>query len=87
MHSEPSAGDVLWMNESLKQPPDIPYLKVIDQADKRNPGLNQRLRALRAGERRVISMKRENAAVKVPVTARLPDRGAGTQTGGLSEHQ
>lgn len=66
---EIETGDVLWMNESLKQLLDIPYLKNIDQADKRNPGLTERLRALQAGESRVISIKRENSAVKVLVTA------------------
>jgi nitrogen fixation/metabolism regulation signal transduction histidine kinase len=66
---EIETGDVLWMNESLKQLLDIPYLKNIDRADKRNPGLTERLRALQAGESRVISMKRENSAVKVLVTA------------------
>lgn len=66
---EIETGGVLWMNESLKRLLDIPYLKNIAQADKWNPQLAERLRALHAGENRVISMKRENRSIKVLVTA------------------
>lgn len=74
---EIETGQVLWMNESLKRLLDIPYLKNIAQADKWNPLLAERLRALRSGENRVIHMKRANRSIKVLVTA------TGFQTNGV----
>lgn len=66
---EIETGQVLWMNESLKRLLDIPYLKNVDQADKWNPLLAERLRALHTGENKVISMKRETRSIKVLLSA------------------
>jgi len=66
---EIESGRILWMNDSLKRLLDIPYLKNIVHADKWTPMLAESLRTLRAGENRVISVKREIRSIRVLITA------------------
>lgn len=66
---ETENGQVLWMNEFLKRLLDIPYLKNVAQINKWDEHLCQKLKEIRTGENKVISIKRGNRQLKVLMNA------------------
>ncbi|HLO91326.1 MAG TPA: HAMP domain-containing sensor histidine kinase [Lentimicrobium sp.] len=62
-------GTVLWMNESLKQLLQLPYLKSIHSLEKREPALYQEVSRLSPGEKLITTLKREKPGVKVVLSA------------------
>jgi nitrogen fixation/metabolism regulation signal transduction histidine kinase len=62
---EISTGEILWMNESLKNLLQIPYLKTIHSLEKRNPKLYAEIIKLNSGETFVSSINRDQATFKV----------------------
>lgn len=66
---EAESGAVLWMNESLKKLIDLPYLRQIDDLEKRDESLYNKLITLKTGESRIIPLKKESSLTKVLLTA------------------
>lgn len=62
---ETESGAILWMNESLKNLLQIPYLKTIHSLEKRNEKLYAEVLALEAGTNRVTEIARENSRYKI----------------------
>lgn len=63
------AGDVMWMNESLKQLLNIPYLKTIHSLEKRDEALYKEIDALKPGESKVLSITTDKNSLKVLLSA------------------
>jgi len=62
-------GDVMWMNESLKQLLNIPYLKSIHSLEKRDKVLFDEIVGLKPGENKVISITTDKNSLKVLLSA------------------
>lgn len=62
-------GDVMWMNESLKQLLNIPYLKSIHSLEKRDEVLFNEIVALKPGENKVVSITTDKNSLKVLLSA------------------
>lgn len=62
---ETESGDILWMNESLKNLLQIPYLKTIHSLEKRNQKLYEEVLLLEPGNNRVTEIVRENSRYKI----------------------
>lgn len=66
---ETESGEILWMNESLKNLLQIPYLKTIHSLEKRNKSLYDQIIALSAGNNLVTSIIRNNTIYKTLLSA------------------
>ena len=66
---EHATGDVMWMNESLKQMLQVPYIKTIQALERRNEGLFHEIKNINPGENKVVSIKSDKAAIKVLLSA------------------
>lgn len=66
---ETEKGKILWMNESLKQLLQVPYLKSIYSLKKREPALYQQILDLQPGEKLITALRKERATVKVVLSA------------------
>ncbi|MEI9945774.1 MAG: ATP-binding protein [Chitinophagaceae bacterium] len=66
---EEKEGDVMWMNESLKQMLQLPYLKTIHSLAKRDQNLYNEIVSLRPGESKVATAHLEKEAFKVLLSA------------------
>lgn len=62
---EINTGDVLWMNESLKNLLNIPYLKTISSLEKRNQELFNEILKLTSGQKTVTPIIKDNNTFKV----------------------
>lgn len=65
---EMASGEVVWMNESLKNMLHLPYLKTIHSMEKRDAELYQVLIALRPGETRIANAVLDKGSFKVLVS-------------------
>lgn len=66
---ETGSGEILWMNESLKNLLQIPYLKTIHSLDKRNAELYAQIIELGSGNNVVTSIKKDKNVYKVLLSA------------------
>lgn len=66
---EIETGNVMWMNESLKQLLKIPYLKTIQSLDKRDANLCTRVVDLKPGENSVIDIHIDRNLLKILISA------------------
>ncbi len=66
---EVASGDILWMNESLKNLLQIPYLKTIHSLSKRNQNLHDEITGLSSGDRHVSSIVKDQTTFKVLLSA------------------
>ena len=66
---ETGNGEILWMNESLKNLLNIPYLKTIHSLEKRNKSLYEQIIALSPGHNTVCSVTRDKGLSKVLLSA------------------
>jgi signal transduction histidine kinase len=66
---ETESGEILWMNESLKNMLHIPYLKTIHSLEKRNPTLYKELVQLGIGDSKVTVLNREINDLKILLSA------------------
>lgn len=66
---EEKEGDVIWMNESLKQMLRLPYLKKIHSLAKRDEGLYNEILVLKPGESKVATARVEKEAFKLLLSA------------------
>ncbi|MBC7449587.1 MAG: HAMP domain-containing histidine kinase [Hymenobacteraceae bacterium] len=66
---EIATGEVLWVNETLKQQLLLPYIKSLAGLARRYPELVARLDALQPGERQVIGVQPEKATIQLLFSA------------------
>ncbi len=66
---EHESGEVMWMNESLKQMLQLPYLKTIHSLSKRDNELYNDIVALKPGEGKVTKAHLEKGSFKILVSA------------------
>ena len=66
---ETGSGELLWMNESLKNLLQIPYLKTIHSLGKRSPVLYEEIIQLPAGKSEVSSVERDKNTFKILLSA------------------
>ena len=63
------AGDIMWMNESLKKLLNIPYLKSIHSLEKRDEALYKEITLLNPGESKVLTITTDKTSLKVLLSA------------------
>lgn len=66
---ETGSGEILWMNESLKNLLQIPYLKTIHSLEKRNAELYAQIIELGSGNNVVTAIKKDKNVYKVLLSA------------------
>lgn len=66
---ESESGEVIWMNESLKQMLQLPYLKTIHSLKKREEELYHEIIQLKPGEGKIATAHPEKGAFKVLLSA------------------
>ncbi|MES2881577.1 MAG: HAMP domain-containing sensor histidine kinase [Bacteroidota bacterium] len=66
---EIESGQVVWMNETLKQMLQVPYLKTIQTLTKRNHLLFEELETLKPGESKIVKIYIEKNAFKALLSA------------------
>ena len=68
---ETETGEVIWMNESLKNMLDVPYIKTIQSFSKRNETLYRDIVSLKPGESKIATVftKKLNAKILLSATA------------------
>ena len=66
---ETATGEVGWMNESLKNLLQIPYLKSVHSIAKRNEPLYHQLMQLKPGKSLVMDLQQQRRPVKIMLTA------------------
>ncbi|MDP4284185.1 MAG: HAMP domain-containing histidine kinase [Bacteroidota bacterium] len=62
-------GEVIWMNESLKQMLELPYLKHIHSLNKRYPELYEEIIKLKSGDGKIHKVQQERSSFKVLLSA------------------
>jgi nitrogen fixation/metabolism regulation signal transduction histidine kinase len=66
---EVESGAVVWMNESLKQMLQLPYLKTIHSLQKRDEGLYKNIIALKPGEGKIATAQPDKSSFKILLSA------------------
>ncbi len=66
---EESTGEVVWMNESLKNMMQLPYLKTIQSLSKRDEMLYNQIATLKPGDHKIATAHLERASFKVLLSA------------------
>src|SRR6476660_6829412 len=66
---EEQAGDVVWMNESLKKMMQLPYLKTIHSLERRDPELYKEVLILKPGISKIASAHFEKTSFKILLSA------------------
>lgn len=66
---ETESGEILWMNESLKNLLQIPYLKTVHSLEKRNTELYQKVVELAPGSNVVVPLSKDSSVFKVLLSA------------------
>lgn len=66
---ETGSGEILWMNESLKNLLQIPYLKTVHSLEKRNALLYNEVMALSPGDNTVTAITRDNNTYRILLSA------------------
>ena len=69
LNFEIETGEVIWINESLKQMLQIPYLKTIQSLEKRDVELYHEIINLNPGEGKMTSLSPEKGSYKVLLSA------------------
>ena len=66
---EDETGEVIWMNESLKQMLQLPYLKTIHSLEKRDKEMYEEIIQLKPGEGKITNAHLEKGSFKVLLSA------------------
>jgi two-component system nitrogen regulation sensor histidine kinase NtrY len=66
---ETASGNITWMNESLKKMLQIPYLKTLDSLAKRDHELYEEIKAIKAGENKVVTLNRDKNSFRTLLSA------------------
>ncbi len=69
LNYESETGEVIWINESLKQMLQIPYLKTIESLERRDTELYFEVINLKPGEGKIITLPPEKGSIKVLLSA------------------
>ncbi|MBC7417787.1 MAG: HAMP domain-containing histidine kinase [Pedobacter sp.] len=64
-----SSGEVVWLNETLKNLLGVPYLKTINSLQKRAPAIFDACIDIKAGEQKIINISKESSTIKVVIAA------------------
>ena len=62
-------GEVIWMNESLKEMLQIPYLKTITSLAQREEKLHQEIISLKSGKSKIVGIQNGDQTLKVLLSA------------------
>jgi len=68
---EEEEGEIIWMNESLKNLLGIPYLKTIYYLQRRDGELFQNILSLKPGKNKVVTIKKELNEIKVLLSSTI----------------
>jgi nitrogen fixation/metabolism regulation signal transduction histidine kinase len=68
---EEEAGEIIWMNESVKNMLGIPYLKTIGYLKKRDEQLMETILSLKPGKNKVVTIRREQEENKVLLSSTI----------------
>lgn len=66
---EHATGDVMWMNEALKQMLQVPYIKNIQALEKREKEVYDEILHINPSEKKVVKMKNDRSNFKVLLSA------------------
>jgi len=66
---EHATGDVMWMNEALKQMLQVPYIKNMQALEKREKEVYDEIIHINPGEKKVVKMKNDRSNFKVLLSA------------------
>jgi two-component system nitrogen regulation sensor histidine kinase NtrY len=66
---EGTSGEIVWMNESLKQMLQLPYLKTIHSLQKRDGELYKEILTLKPGDNRIATAHLERSSFKILLSA------------------
>ena len=69
LNYEIETGEVIWINESLKQMLQIPYLKTIESLEKRDTELYYEIINLKPGEGKITTLPPEKGSYKILLSA------------------
>lgn len=64
-----STGEVVWLNESLKNLLGVPYLKTINSLQKRAADIFEDCISIKTGESKIITINKETGGIKVVISA------------------
>lgn len=64
-----NSGEVVWLNESLKNLLGVPYLKRINSLQKRDAEIFEECISIKTGESKIITINKETAGIKVVISA------------------
>ena len=68
---EEEEGEIIWMNEALKNLLGIPYLKTIGYLKKRNEELLENILSLKPGKNKVVTLKKDLNEMKVLLSSTI----------------
>lgn len=66
---ETQNGDIIWINDALKNLLNVPYIKNIHLLDNRDHNLLDTLLSIKNGEGKIINLEKDHAIIKVLVNA------------------
>lgn len=66
---EHATGDVMWMNEALKQMLQVPYIKTIKALERRDEIVYHEIISISPGEKKVVALKGDKSSIKVLLSA------------------
>ncbi len=66
---EHETGDVMWMNEALKQMLQVPYIKNIQALHRRSGIMYDEIVAVTPGDKKVVTLKSDKSSIKVLLSA------------------
>ncbi len=66
---EHANGEVMWMNEALKQMLQVPYIKTLQALERRDEIMYNDILTINPGEKKVITMRGDKSSTKVLLSA------------------
>jgi nitrogen fixation/metabolism regulation signal transduction histidine kinase len=66
---EHATGDVMWMNEALKQMLQVPYIKNLQALERRNELMYNEIVSIVPGDKKVVTIKGDKSSMKVLLSA------------------
>ncbi|MFT3678980.1 MAG: HAMP domain-containing sensor histidine kinase [Ferruginibacter sp.] len=66
---EHATGDVMWMNEALKQMLQVPYIKTLQALQRRDEGMYEEILQINPGEKKVVTIRGDKSSIKVLLSA------------------
>lgn len=66
---EHETGDVMWMNEALKQMLQVPYIKSLQALQRRSQLMYDEIVSVAPGDKKVVTLKGDKSSIKVLLSA------------------